>query len=76
VRRTGVMAAPDEYQRGFLLPGREASALPTCLVLPPGSFKPERIMETWTQIATRRFRLKELIERGTDFERVSCVEAV
>ena len=74
VRRTGVMAVPDEYQRGFLLPGHEASELPACLVLPPGGFKPERIMETWTQIATRRFRLKELIERGVDFERVTCIE--
>lgn len=74
VRRTGVMAAADEFQRGFLLPGHEAGALPACLVLPPGSFKPERIMETWTQIATRRFRLKELIERGVDFERATCSE--
>jgi hypothetical protein len=31
-------------------------------------------METWTQIATRRFKLKTLIERGADFERASCVE--
>jgi hypothetical protein len=76
VRRTGVMAAPDEYQRGFLLPPLEARELPACLVLPLGGFKPERIMEVWTQIATRRFRLKELIERGTDFERTSCVEVV
>ena len=74
VRRTGVMAEPDEYQRGFLLPLVAARALPACLVLPPGRFKPERIMEVWTQIATRRFRLKELIERGADFERASCIE--
>ncbi|MDP1652224.1 MAG: hypothetical protein Q8L56_05820 [Rhodocyclaceae bacterium] len=74
VRRTGVMAEPDEYQRGFLLPPLEAHVLPACLVLPPGRFKPERIMEVWTQIATRRFKLKELVERGADFERASCVE--
>jgi cyclic-di-GMP-binding protein len=74
VRRTGVMASPDEYQRGFLLPPLEARELPACLVLPLGGFKPERIMEVWMQIATRRFKLKGLIERGTDFERASCVE--
>lgn len=74
VRRTGVMAVQDQYQRGFLLPPLEARELPACLVLPPGSFKPERIMEAWTQIATRRFKLKELIERGGDFERATCIE--
>jgi len=73
VRRTGVMATSDKYQPGFILP-EMAESLPASLILPPGSFKPERIMETWTQIATRRFKLGEIIERGGDFERVSCIE--
>lgn len=74
VRRTGVMAEPDAYQRGFLLPPVAARDLPACLVLPPGRFRPERILEVWTQIATRRFRLRELVERGADFERATCIE--
>lgn len=73
VRRTGVMATPDAYRPGFLLPAIGADALDG-IVLPPGAFKAERIMETWTQFATRRFKLKELLERGADFERASCVE--
>lgn len=74
VRRTGVMATPDKYQPGFILPEMPDRELPASLILPPGSFRAERIMETWTQIATRRFKLGEIVERGTDFERASCVE--
>ena len=66
VRRTGLMARPDPYQRGFLLPDT--------IVLPPGLYKADRIVETWTAMVSRRFRLGELIERGTDFERASCAE--
>lgn len=76
VRRTGVMATPDKYQPGFILPAIAGLQVPDSLVMPPGGFRPERIMETWTQIATRRFKLKALIERGADFERASCVEIV
>jgi len=64
VRRTGVMATPDKYQPGFLLGDQ--------LILPPGSHKAERIMETWTPMATRRFRLGMLVERGADFELSVC----
>jgi cyclic-di-GMP-binding protein len=74
VRRTGVMATPDKYQPGFILPAIAALQMPDSLVMPPGGFRSERIMETWTQIATRRFKLKALLERGADFERASCVE--
>jgi hypothetical protein len=74
VRRTGVMATPDKYQPGFILPEVADAQLAVALVMPPGSFRAERIMETWTQIATRRFKLKTLIERGADFERASCME--
>ena len=73
VRRTGVMAAPDKFQPGFILPEPVSGQLAS-LVLPLGSYKAERIMETWTQIATRRFKLKAILERGSDFERASCIE--
>jgi hypothetical protein len=74
VRRTGVMATPDKYQPGFILPEVPAWQVPASLILPPGSFRAERIMETWTPIATRRFKLGKVLERGADFERASCVE--
>lgn len=74
VRRTGVMATPDPYRPGFILPAVEAARQPVSLILPLGSFKAGRIMEVRTPPVARRFRLEELIERGADFERVRCVE--
>jgi hypothetical protein len=68
------MATPDKYQPGFILPAIPALQVPDSLVMPPGGFRSERIMETWTPIATRRFKLKDLIERGADFERAGCIE--
>ncbi|MEW6163702.1 MAG: hypothetical protein AB1642_01425 [Pseudomonadota bacterium] len=72
VRGTGVMAEREAYRPGFLLPPVEALELPACVVLPPGSHKPGRIMEAWTPAASQRLRLKEVIDRGADFERVAC----
>lgn len=75
LRRTGVMAAQDQYQPGVLLMVPEMPKQAFEVILPPGSFKPDRIMEAWTEIVTYRVKLKELIERGADYERASCIEA-
>jgi hypothetical protein len=72
VRGTGVMAAQEKYRPGFLLPPLEALKLPASIVLPPGSYKPERIMETWFEGATQQFKLKASMDRGADFERAAC----
>lgn len=74
VRGTGVMANHDIYKPGFLLPPNDALGLTAIAVLPPGSFKPERIMEAWTSTASHRIRLKTLMERGSDFERAGFEE--
>lgn len=74
VRRTGVMAIPDLYRPGFLLPAVADAGQPVSLILPLGGFKAGRIMEVWTARLTRRFRLEELLERGADFERARCIE--
>lgn len=76
VRRTGVRATPDSYQRGFILPEQAEYGLSSALILPPGSFKPGRIMESWTPISTCRFKLDRILERGADFERATCVEII
>ncbi|WP_126443864.1 hypothetical protein [Sulfuricystis multivorans] len=76
VRRTGVMATPDPYRPGFLLPAVSAVQQPLSLILPPGSYKAGRIFEVWRAHVTRRFRLDALLERGADFERAGCVELV
>jgi hypothetical protein len=75
MRRTGVMAVQDQYQPAFLLMSPEAPKQPVGAILPPGSFKPDRIMEAWTEIVTYRVKLKALVERGADYERASCEEA-
>lgn len=74
VRGTGVMATKEKYRPGFLLPPVEALKLPASIVLPPASYKPERIMETWADGTTRQFKLKAALDRGADFERAACEE--
>lgn len=74
VRGTGVMAGKDPYRPAFMLPPLASLELPATAVLPPGSFKPDRILEAWTEGETHRIKLKALLERGADFERVSCEE--
>lgn len=72
VRGTGPMAAKELYRQGFLLP--QLVDQPAALVLPPGSTKPGRVMEAWSPEGARNFRLKEVLDRGADFERVACEE--
>jgi hypothetical protein len=43
---------------------------PPTLVLPSGWYKPKRVVEVYVDSAVR-VRLTELIERGSDFERVA-----
>lgn len=76
VRGTGAMAAKEKYRPGFLLPPVASLELPLCAVLPPGSFKPKRIMEAWMEEGAppRRIRLGEMLDRGADYERVACEE--
>jgi len=66
------MAAKELYRQGFVLP--QLIDQPATLVLPPGSYKPGRIMEAWAPEGARNFRLKEVLDRGADFERVACEE--
>ena len=45
-----------------------------CLVLPPRSFNPSRVLRSLDAAAQRRFRLTRILQRGTDFERVAFEE--
>jgi hypothetical protein len=71
VRGTGVMAANEAYRPGFLLPPVAALNQPASIVLAPGGFKPNRIVEAWAKTGAVRIRLKELLERSADFERAA-----
>ena len=44
-----------------------------CLVLPPRSFNPSRVLRS-LDAGERRYRLVRLLQRGTDFERVAFEE--
>lgn len=74
VRGTGVMAAREPYRPGFLLPAIAALNQPASIVLPPASFKPERIVEASADGGSGEYKLKALLDRGADFERAACEE--
>jgi len=70
VRGTGVNAADEKYVQAIALAAVPALEAPATLVLAPGWFRPKRVIEAALQ-KPLRVRLLEVIERGTDFERVA-----
>jgi hypothetical protein len=69
-RPTGVNQQADKFVPVLTLGAVQALNSPRSLVLPPGWYKPERIIELHAE-ATMRVRLTGLVERGWDFERVT-----
>lgn len=61
---------PELYQRAFLLSAIASAGTEQSLVLVPGSFRPGRTIEIFTDGAWR-VRLKHILDVGPDFERVS-----
>ena len=70
VRPYGLNAANERYFPALTLTEVAALKSPPTLILPAGWYKPKRVIEVFVQQALR-VKLNELIERGTDFERVS-----
>ena len=70
VRGTGVSAVDERYVQAIALAGAPALSAPPTLILQAGWYKPRRVIEAALQKPTR-VRLVEVIERGTDFERVA-----
>jgi len=46
-----------------------------CLVLPPRTFNPSRVLRLLNAGTERRFRLTRLLQRGVDFERAAFEES-
>lgn len=69
-RALGVHAAEERFVQAFALAAVPALRAPATLVLPPGWFKPKRVIEIAIDKPARA-RLLEAVERGTDFERVA-----
>jgi hypothetical protein len=70
VRSYGLNAGNEKYVPALTLTEVAALKSPPTLILPAGWYKPKRVIEVFVQQALR-VRLVELIERGTDFERMS-----
>ncbi len=70
VRATGVNVAEERYVQAFALPAVPALNAPPTLVTAVGWFKPKRVIEAAIH-RPLRVRLLEVVERGTDFERLS-----
>jgi len=70
VRGTGVNAADEKYVQAVALAAVPALKAAATLVLPPGWFRPKRVVEAAIQ-KPQRLRLLEMLERGSDFERVT-----
>jgi len=70
VRPTGLNVMDAPYVQALSLTAVPALNAPPTLVLPSGWYKPKRVIDVFVDSAVR-VRLTEMIERGSDFERVT-----
>jgi len=70
VRAIGVNVAEQRYVQAFALAAVPALNAPPSLVTAAGWYKPKRVIEAAIH-RPLRVRLLEVVERGTDFERLS-----
>jgi len=63
--------ATGNYTQAFMLPAIAALRSPDTLVVPAGWFKPQRAIEVLTD-SVHRLQLTAIVDRGTDFERVTA----
>ena len=69
-RPTGLNAQNEEYVQALALSAVQALGAPPTLVLPSGWFKPKRVIDVYVE-QSLHVRLTEVVERGTDFERIA-----
>ena len=70
VRATGLNVRDDQFVQALSLTAVPALNSPPALVLPAGWYKPKRVIEVYID-TTVQVELAEVLERGSDFERVS-----
>lgn len=70
VRAVGLNMLDAKYIPALSLTGVPALNAPPSLVLPSGWFKPNRVIEVYVE-GHVKVRLTEMIERGSDYERVA-----
>jgi len=74
VRPTGLNVQVEKFVPALSLGAVQALSAPPTLVLPVGWYKPGRIVEVFGEVS-QRVKLSELVERGSDFERVAYEKA-
>jgi hypothetical protein len=74
VRATGINAQMEKFVPGLYCPALAALSSPASLILPPGWYRPKRVLEVYSD-TSEQFLLSGVIERGSDFERVSIEPA-
>lgn len=70
----GGAAISERYAPGFVLPALPAIGEETSLVLPPGNYHAGRELELIAGEHTRRVRMNHVLQRQTDFDRISIIE--
>lgn len=70
VRHYGLNVAQEKYVQALTLTEVAALKSPPTLILPAGWYKPGRVVEVFVQ-KPLRVKLVELVDRGTDFERMT-----
>jgi hypothetical protein len=74
VRPTGINVQSEKFVPALYCPALPALATPASLILPPGWFRPKRVLEVYID-ASELLLLSSVIERGSDFERVAIEPA-
>lgn len=70
VRPTGINAKTEKFIPALYCPALAALSSPASLILPPGWYRPKRVLEVYSE-SSELLLLTGVIERGCDFERVS-----
>ncbi len=73
-RPTGLNAQSEKFVPALYCPPVAALASPAALILPPGWYRPKRVLEIYSE-SSESMRLTAVIERGSDFERVAVEPA-
>lgn len=74
VRPTGLNAQKEKFVPALYCPALAALSAPASLILPPGWYRPKRVLEVHSD-KSEMLLLSGVIERGSDFERVSIEPA-
>jgi len=74
VRPTGINAQAEKFVPALYCPALAALSSPACLILPPGWYRPKRVLEVYSD-SSELLLLSGVIERGSDFDRVAIEPA-